>query len=258
MLAQASGYKISTYWCHAGPSDRPFEECHVAPSLAIVREGRFTYRGVNGKALLQPGSILLGNRGACYECSHEDSHGDICTAIHFEAEVVAEAAHGAGLNSDRSFRHSAIPPLEPLVPAVAALDRGRPDAPFDLLDAVTSLLGQKASLAGVPSAREQARLRRAIDLIENHYTQPLSLEDLASAAAMSKYHFLRSFRRVYGTTPYRYLQARRLAQFASRLDQANDQITTIALDCGFTDISTFNARFKAAFGQSPTAWRSKA
>jgi AraC family transcriptional regulator len=75
---------------------------------------------------------------------------------------------------------------------------------------------------------------------------------------MSKYHFLRSFRRVYGTTPYRYLQARRLAQFVCRLDQATDQITTIALDCGFTDISTFNARFKAVFGQSPSSWRARA
>lgn len=258
MITSPSGYRISTYWCHSGPGDRPFEERHVAPTIAIVREGRFNYRGANGRALLQPGSILLGNGGTCYECNHEDSHGDVCNVIHFDPELAAEAAHQAGLGTGHSFRHSAIPPLEPLIPAIAALDRREPDAPLVLLDRVVGLLGAGKSPSITPSSAEQARLRRAVDLIESDYARPLSLDELASAAAMSKYHFLRCFKRVYGTTPYRYLQARRLAQFASKLAESAGQVTTIALECGFGDISTFNARFRQWFGCSPTVWKSKA
>jgi hypothetical protein len=57
----APSWRFASRRCTAGPADRPFEECHEYHSIAIVREGRFTYHGEHGKRLLETGSILLGN-----------------------------------------------------------------------------------------------------------------------------------------------------------------------------------------------------
>ncbi|MCB2065607.1 MAG: helix-turn-helix transcriptional regulator [Erythrobacter sp.] len=247
------GYRLSQYDCQAGPGDLPFEERHAAPTLAVVRGGRFSYHGKHGKALLQGGSIMLGNPGCHYCCSHEDSHGDQCSVIHFDSELFAEASR-----DDAGFGYSALPPLAGLVPAIARFDRGLPDAPLLLLEAVLTTCGTLRAAPGKPNLREQRALRRSVDLIESAYADPLSLDDLARCAAMSRFHYLRCFRRVYATTPYRYLQARRLARAAQQLACSQEKIADIAFACGFGDLSTFNAGFKAAFGQSPGAWRDAA
>lgn len=247
------GYEISTYRCHAGPEDRPFEEAHGAPTLAVVRAGRFSYHGARGKAQLQPGSILLGNAGACYCCSHEDSRGDVCSVIRFDPELFAEASIDS-----RGFDRPALPPLGHLVPHLARLASGMTDAPIQLLEAVLKECGTARDRPTLPHSHERAALRRSIERIECDFGEPLSLDDLAASAGMSRFHFLRCFRRVYATTPYRYLQARRLAHAAERLRATREGIAAIAFDCGFGDLSTFNARFRSAFGQSPGHWRAKA
>ena len=81
------------------------------------------------------------------------------------------------------------------------------------------------------------------------------LDQLAGAAAMSKFHFLRVFRRVLGTTPYQYVLALRLRRAALRLLTTPDPVSGIAYDSGFGDLSTFNAAFRDRFGRNPTAFR---
>lgn len=250
-----SACSISTYVCCCGPDDRPFEETHQNHTLAVVRAGRFTYSGENGRSLLQAGSILLGNKTCNYACSHEDSTGDICTSLHFSEEDVAQAAAACGQTGHRGFTQSALPPLDKTLPAIAALDYGAPDAPFELLECVMTIAGGSPMRSIAPSGREQAAMRRAIDRIETGYSEHISLASLAASAGMSPFHFLRCFRKAYGTTPYSYLQSRRMAQAAAALKGNSQPITRIALDCGFTDLSSFNRRFKAIFSVSPRQWR---
>ena len=83
----------------------------------------------------------------------------------------------------------------------------------------------------------------------------LDLAALARIARLSKFHFLRVFRRAVGATPHQYLTAIRLRRAAARLRETSESVTAIAYDCGFGDLSTFNARFRAAFGQTPSAHR---
>ena len=74
---------------------------------------------------------------------------------------------------------------------------------------------------------------------------------------MSRYHFLRMFRRLTGQTPHRYVLATRLRQVTRRLLTTSDRIIDIATAAGFGDISNFNAVFSQAFGASPTAFRQR-
>jgi AraC-like DNA-binding protein len=56
-------------------------------------------------------------------------------------------------------------------------------------------------------------------------------------------------------TPYQFILRTRLHRAAVRLVQSNDKISTIALDAGFNDLSTFNRRFRLVMGASPRAYR---
>jgi AraC-like DNA-binding protein len=72
---------------------------------------------------------------------------------------------------------------------------------------------------------------------------------------MSKYHFLRTFRRTVGVTPYQFLLGVRMRRAAVQLRTTPTAVATIAYDAGFGDLSTFNARFRAQFGVSPGRFR---
>jgi AraC family transcriptional regulator len=106
-----------------------------------------------------------------------------------------------------------------------------------------------------PTARETRRVVEAIRFIERDPTQPLQLRDLAAIAGMSKYHFLRVFRRLVGMTPYQYLISARMRRAALDLASTKRPVLAVALDSGFGDLSTFNARFRATFGMTPSKYR---
>ena len=107
------------------------------------------------------------------------------------------------------------------------------------------------------SAQDERRVSRALRHIEAHAEDTLDLDRLATVAAMSKFHFLRTFRRTVGMTPYQFLLSTRLRRAALRLLASPDAVSTIAFESGFGDLSTFNNTFRARFGMSPMAFRRK-
>jgi AraC family transcriptional regulator len=98
----------------------------------------------------------------------------------------------------------------------------------------------------------------AIRFIESDTARPMSLTDLAAIAGMSKYHFLRVFRRLTGVTPHQYLISARMRRAALGLASSRRPVIAIALDSGFGDLSTFNHRFRVTFGLTPTQYRKSA
>jgi AraC family transcriptional regulator len=74
---------------------------------------------------------------------------------------------------------------------------------------------------------------------------------------MSPYYFLRTFRAVSGMTPYQFILAQRLRRAALRLRQTTVPIAAVAYEAGFSDLSTFNRRFRRVIGMTPGAWRAR-
>ncbi len=102
--------------------------------------------------------------------------------------------------------------------------------------------------------REAGPIRRARSLIDDLYVQDLTLNDLAAAAGLSRYHFLRAFRREVGITPHAYLTGRRIAA-AKGLLAGEQPLSEVALSCGFYDQSHFSRNFKGCTGVTPGQYR---
>lgn len=98
-------------------------------------------------------------------------------------------------------------------------------------------------------------LVRARDLVDARYTEPLTVNDLARAAHMSRAHFSREFRKAFGESPYSYLLTRRLERAATVLRTTNVPIPEVCLSVGLSSVGSFTSSFSRAFGVSPAAYR---
>ena len=99
------------------------------------------------------------------------------------------------------------------------------------------------------------RLLRARDAMDRAYAEPLDVRATAAVAHMSEAHFIRSFRGVFGETPHRYLQRRRVERAMFLLRETDRSITDICFDVGFTSRGTFVRTFKEIVGDSPSDYR---
>jgi AraC-like DNA-binding protein len=102
------------------------------------------------------------------------------------------------------------------------------------------------------------RLLRARDAMDRRYAEPLDVRAIASVAHISTAHFSRCFRAVFGETPHRYLQRRRVERSMFLLRETDRSVTDICLDVGFTSLGTFSRTFRDIVGQSPTDYRNSA
>jgi AraC-like DNA-binding protein len=108
------------------------------------------------------------------------------------------------------------------------------------------------SAAFVPPARH---LLRAKDLADARYFEPLTVDDLARAARLSRAHFSREFRREFGESPHAYLLTRRLERAASLLRTTDRSVAEICFAVGLQSVGSFTSSFSRTYGISPTAYR---
>nr|WP_281494044.1 AraC family transcriptional regulator [Jannaschia sp. S6380] len=106
---------------------------------------------------------------------------------------------------------------------------------------------------GLPaaSALDDIRLARAVDYAETHIAAPLTMGELARAAAMSASAFSRAFKASTGETPWAYIRRRRLQCAGERLARTDDTLAQIAEACGFADASHLARCWRQAHGRTP-------
>jgi AraC-like DNA-binding protein len=99
------------------------------------------------------------------------------------------------------------------------------------------------------------RLLRARDAMDRAYAEPLDVRAVAAVAHLSEAHFIRSFRAVFGETPHRYLQRRRVERSMFLLRETDRSVTDICFDVGFTSLGTFSRTFREIVGETPSGYR---
>lgn len=107
----------------------------------------------------------------------------------------------------------------------------------------------------VATAKPQTRLAHALAFIDNHIHEEITIDQLSSAACMSKPHFFRCFKQEVGVPPVVYIHQRKIYHACKHLTQTQQSVSEVAYGLGFNNLAYFSRLFKKLTGMSPVAWR---
>jgi len=262
-LASGEGWWVHDMVCDSGPHDRPFEEQHSSVCIALVTGGSFQYRTQQGSAVMAPGSLMLGNVGACFSCGHEHRAGDRCLSFRYSPDYFERIVASVPRARRMEFALPRLPPVQRLLPVLSEA-QSICDAAVELEEValrvagdVCAVLADGSNACPAFTSRDERRVTAAVRGIEARSSERLSLHELAREAAMSPYHFLRVFERVVGVTPGQYKLRTRLGHAAVLLRRSSLGVARVAAESGFGDLSTFNRQFRRALGVSPSVYRAR-
>lgn len=106
-----------------------------------------------------------------------------------------------------------------------------------------------------PASAKHPAVIKALRYLQDHYAQPVQLQQIADYSNISRAQLTRLFRKQYATSPMNMLRQIRLNRAAALLQFTALPINLIADQCGFNDFGYFSTLFKAGKGLSPSAYR---
>ncbi|MEM7410441.1 MAG: AraC family transcriptional regulator [Myxococcota bacterium] len=98
-------------------------------------------------------------------------------------------------------------------------------------------------------------ISEVLDYIAAHFSEPLSLDDLAQVAELSRFQFSRTFHEEIGMSPYQYVLERRLSNARELLANGDDPLADVALASGFSSQSHMTDHFSRKLGVTPARFR---
>jgi transcriptional regulator GlxA family with amidase domain len=90
--------------------------------------------------------------------------------------------------------------------------------------------------------------------MDKNFDQVITLDTICKEACISKFHLIRSFKKLYGVTPYQHLTFLRIKK-AKELLQTNLPIATVCYHVGFDSPTSFSGLFKKIAGKTPKEFR---
>ncbi len=265
---------IGRWRCTAAAAQRGVEKHQLWHDISFVHHGSYELSAPAGAELADSTSIVYLNPLMPYRTAHPCGCGDRGSTIKIREEVLrdmlaerdpAAADRQAGLfPRHHALGGSRVCAAQRLL--VQRLIRGTPAEPLAVEEvALTIVGGALDSLLGPPARRRPTsvgtrrrhrdQVRAVREILQRRYSEPLHLDDFASAVGLSVNHLCRVFHREAGMPLHRYLSRLRLSH---ALDAAADgvaDLTRLALDVGFSSHSHFTAAFRREFGITPSLLR---
>ncbi|MBI1374751.1 MAG: helix-turn-helix domain-containing protein [Phycisphaera sp.] len=221
-----------------------FEYLPSARFYAKTRESRF----------VRVNSAFLEPHGAKHE---RDMLGK--TDRDFHPPALAEAYIAEDQRVMRGARP--IPNQVWLVPHFRGMPQWYVSSKTPLFDAAGDVIGIAGVMYPIDTPREQTHYFReltpVITHIEQHYTETISMEEMAKLADLSPTHFNRRFRALLRMSPTQYVHALRIQQAQRMLSQTHDPVSDIAIAMGYFDQSHFTKRFRRVTGLTPQGYRKR-
>jgi len=239
--------------------------CMRGVSAKYVVEGEEHYRLDGREYVVRPGQFLLVNHGqevSVHIASARPVQG-ICLYVDVEqlkellpAGSSAEApsgvypASGSGLGSwFRAFHRDPMPGECEFEELFIQLS-------LALAAHIRQARGQREKIEALrPGTRDELHQRILLGLtyLHDHLAEhPVRVRDVARAALMSEYHFLRTFRRCTGKTPMQYLLDLRMEKARRLLGDTRLSVSEVARRCGYPDSAYFSRCFRRYFGHPPS------
>jgi AraC-like DNA-binding protein len=226
--------------------------------LVVLPVARFVVLGGGAAAQTEPGDIWVRPK--------LELHGAMAGMMHCSArlflvspDLLGEVAGTVGGQGGSAPRFGNRPLTDPvLAQALSVLwqELERPVKSADLADHCRSLLRELArrhadsDRAPGEGRRTDLVIRRVQEHLQHHVSEPVALEELASAARLSKSYLVREFHRVVGLPPHAYHVQLRVARAAS-LIATGMPLGRVAFAAGFADQSHLSRTFKVAYGLTP-------
>lgn len=272
---------------HSLVTDFAKDETDSGLSVKLVLDGQETYTIDNIHHRIRPGNFLLVNEHQQFKCRVQSTRRVEGLCIYLDPAIVRDAYAGRLLGHRKMLDCDGKTDLPEInfVEKIYALGENRlggflqkmspalrdPEVRQQIdfeqffLDLTENLVSSqheiRQSLDNLEVERRATRheiFRRvsiARNYIDENFLEDISLDLLADMSFLSKYHFLRCFKQVYGSSPYQYLLIRRLERGKELLQCPRHSLTEIAYLTGFTDRRAFNKAFKKAVGISPGSFR---
>lgn len=234
---------------------------HEGYALGVIEDGALTFRYRGQELTAAPGEVNLVVPGEAHDGRAASGTGWSYRMFYLEPALLAQAARELGRTGLPHFRAGVLRDPD-LAQRILALHRrlelgaDRLEAQSGLLGLLTAWIRRHAEDPGaLPQAgREPRAVAQALEFLAAHASEDPSLEDLARAAGLSAFHFLRVFRQATGLTPHAYVMQRRVRRAQELLRQGLAPALAAA-ESGFADQSHLTRQFKRLTGLTPAAYR---
>lgn len=229
---------------------------HTQLSLGAVDGGRSVLRQGGVSQALSQGDVVLIPAGEVHACNPEDDDRWSYQMLYLDPLWVSQVVGDMGAPDAVALDH--LPHQTTPQDLHARLTRlntclfgaaSTQDKEAALLLFVGDLFGS-AQARRIERQPDTARLRRAQAMIRARCTDALTLDEMAAQACMSRYHFVRAFKRAVGLTPHAWQLDQRIQRARGLLDQGMS-LADAALHLGFADQSHFQRAFKQRVAATP-------
>lgn len=229
--------------------DRPFPpHAHDYPVIGLVRAGTRQLECDGARCTLRPGQLMVVNPGSVHSCTQEDD-----TPLTYDSMALTGLAACPRLRGPMVDDPEVVEAFEnafSLIDANAAAEETE-EALWLLVDA----LADPASASEPADPDDRTRAARAMEAyLRAHLAAPVSLEDIARAAGLSRFGALRAFAACYHITPMRYLASLRV-EAARDLLAAGVPCSEAAARTGFADQAHLTRTFRDRLGLTPAAYQ---
>ena len=265
-LLKSETVTIRETYCQGTCRHQSAEECTTSTQLVFPYRGVYVRHLAEDQAVAEANQVLFFNAHESYRISHPVAGGDASLTLVIGESQLGELAPRAYLRSSAklAFRRQRLR-IDARAQALVALLRHSLchgiaetlEAESLALTLVQRALGPRTSHAAGASFGRQRLVDRVKLVLAGDLARRWSLADIAAELRCSPVYLTQVFQQVEGLPLYRYQLRLRLARALDLLPQYHD-LTTLALDLGFSSHSHFSAAFRAAYGRSPSEFRHSA
>jgi len=180
--------------------------------------------------------------------------------IGFQGEKAQEFMKDIGLNSQKLiFRSKHAEKLKEIVVSMLKNNTYSVTSQFileGLLYTFLSVLTEDIEITfSSEKERENLYIRKAIEYIQNTYSNNIKVTDIASYVCINRSYLYTLFQKNTGMSPQEYLANYRLTRAAELLDVTDLPVSSVAMSCGYRDPLVFSKAFKGKKGMSPSQYR---
>lgn len=270
---------VRDYTCsHTGGGPLP-EEQSVTNTITLMRHGAYAKHFGKRTVIADVNQATFFRKDSVYRVSHPAGCGDRGTSFEVPEsilrDIIRELDPGVDDHPEQPFSHDAGPcdtelflrhrdyvrrlehaplvPLEPLWADITGLQ-----LMADVLEAAYVHTGRRPQKRAATNIDHAERVEAAKTYIAQHLGESVTLGEIASAVSASPFNFARIFQQQVGMPVHRYLTRLRLRTSLELIAEPGADLTSIALDLGFSSHSHFTDVFRREFGATPSDIRQTA